>query len=259
MKPLRNEINVFLTALMFYTRIPVPGSVNPTDEMLNRSSRYFPLIGILVGLVSAVTFYFCSLAFHPLLALVLSLCASVLLTGAFHEDGMADFCDGFGGGWTREKILEIMKDSRIGTYGFMGLLLVVLLKLTSLNEFALLDIPFMLVCGHAISRFTAISFVHTHSYSQEATPVKVKPMVTKLSKTDLGMAAFFGIAPLFFFLNPWIFLVIIPLALCRYMLGNTFVRGVGGYTGDCLGATQQISEVVFYISAAGIIRFIPWN
>lgn len=255
----KREIRLFYTALRFYTRIPCPSWVEFSADYTTHSSRYFPLIGILVGTISAVSFYLLALAFHPLLALLLMLCVAVLLTGAFHEDGLADTCDGFGGGYTKEKMLEIMKDSRIGTYGFMGLFLVVLIKITALNEFALEDIPFMLICGNAISRFTAISFVYTHEYSRADDSSKSKAMADTMSLNDLIIAATFGIVPLFCFLNPYIFLVLIPVYLCRFLLGRMFVRGIGGYTGDCLGATQQISEIVFYLSAIVILRFIPWN
>lgn len=259
MRHFKQEVRLFYIALRFYTRIPVPAWVGYSEDELNHASRYFPLIGILVGLVTAVSFYLLALAFHPLLALILSLVVSVFMTGAFHEDGLADFCDGFGGGMTRDKILEIMKDSRIGTYGFMGLFLVVLIRISALNEFDILDIPFMLVCGHAISRFTAITFVYTHTYCRDDITAKSKPIAGSMSRYDLIIAGVFGIVPLVCFLNPWIVLVLIPLGLCRFILGKMFVSKLGGYTGDCLGATQQIAEVVFYLSAIIILRFIPWN
>ena len=255
----KRESAYFYTALQFYTRIPIPSSVLFTDENLAHSSRYFPLIGILVGVLSALSFYLFTLAFHPLLALILSLFVSVLLTGALHEDGLADVCDGFGGGNTKDKILEIMRDSRIGTYGFIGLLLAITLKISALNEFALLDIPFMIICGHAISRFAAISFLYTHDYSSTGQKTKSESITKKINATDLCIGAVFGILPLLCFLNPWIFLAIIPVYLSRLLLGSLFVKWIGGFTGDCLGATQQITEVVFYLSAIIILRFLPWN
>lgn len=255
----KSESAYFYTALQFYTRIPIPSTVQFTEENLSHSSRYFPLIGIIIGVLSALSFYLFTLAFHPLLALLLSLFVSVLLTGALHEDGLADVCDGFGGGYTKDKILEIMRDSRIGTYGFMGLLLAISIKIAALNEFALLDIPFMIICGHAISRFAAISFLYTHDYSSTGKATKSESITKKITNTDLGISAVFGIMPLLCFLNPWIFLAIIPVYISRVLLGSMFVKWIGGFTGDCLGATQQITEVVFYLSAIIILRFLPWN
>lgn len=255
----KRESAYFYTALQFYTRIPIPSTVQFTEENQAHSSRYFPLIGIIIGVLSALSFYLFKLAFDPLLALLLSLFVSVLLTGALHEDGLADVCDGFGGGNTKEKILEIMRDSRIGTYGLIGLLLAITIKVSALNEFALLDIPFMIICGHSISRFAAISFLYTHEYSGTGGVTKSESITKKITKTDLVIAAVFGILPLLCFLNPWIFLVIIPVYLSRLLLASMFVKWIGGFTGDCLGATQQVTEIIFYLSAIIVLRFLPWN
>ena len=111
---MKKQFRVLLTAIMFYTRIPVPATLEYSPERLNRATRYFPLIGWIVGGVGAGVFYGLSLILPLQVSVFLSMLATIFLTGAFHEDGFADFCDGFGGGYTREKILTIMKDSRIG-------------------------------------------------------------------------------------------------------------------------------------------------
>jgi len=128
MKFIKYEIQVFFTALMFYTRIPCPAWVNHDEEFLNKATRYFPLIGWIVGGLAALTFYGSSFIFSKEVSILFSFAISVLITGAFHEDGFADVCDGFGGGWTKEKILDIMKDSRVGAYGAIGIVLLFLLK-----------------------------------------------------------------------------------------------------------------------------------
>ncbi len=117
------ELKVFFTAIMFYTRIPVPKGTGFSAENLNRATRYFPLIGILVGGVGALVFILVNLILSTPVTIVISIALMILLTGAFHEDAIADFCDGFGGGYSQEKILSIMKDSRIGTYGAIALIL----------------------------------------------------------------------------------------------------------------------------------------
>ena len=117
----RRERDLLLVALMFFTRIPMPRWVPFDEARLNGASRYFPLVGLLVGAVAALVYGVAVNLWSPALALVLATAATVLLTGAFHEDGFADVCDGFGGGWDREQVLSIMKDSRIGTYGTVGL------------------------------------------------------------------------------------------------------------------------------------------
>jgi adenosylcobinamide-GDP ribazoletransferase len=119
---LRAHLRLLLLAVQFYTRLPVPAWVGYSDELLNKATVYFPLVGWLVGSVAAGAFMGANFLFRNTeLALLLSMVASILLTGAFHEDGFADVCDGFGGGWTPDKILAIMKDSRLGTYGVTGL------------------------------------------------------------------------------------------------------------------------------------------
>ena len=125
---IKKEIELFLLALSFFTRIPVSKKLDYTEEKLSKSTKYFSLIGLIVGAFSMGIYWSSSFVFSKEISILLSMVASVLMTGAFHEDGLADVCDGFGGGWSRERILSIMKDSRIGTFGFVGLLLVMLLK-----------------------------------------------------------------------------------------------------------------------------------
>src|SRR4051812_43461768 len=135
---MKKELHIFFTALMFYTRIPCPKNIDHNPDYLNKATRYFPLIGWIVGSISFLAFYVSSLFLSIESAIILAIIASILTTGAFHEDGFADVCDGFGGGWTKEKILLIMKDSAIGAYGAIGLVLLFLLKFKLLSESVLL-------------------------------------------------------------------------------------------------------------------------
>ena len=123
---MKQELRIFFTAIMFYTRIPCPIWVDHSQEYLNKATRYFPLIGWIVGAVNVLIIYVCSFIFPTSICVIMALVASVLITGAFHEDGYADLCDGFGGGWTKPQILEIMKDSRVGTYAVVGLILLII-------------------------------------------------------------------------------------------------------------------------------------
>src|SRR5258708_5864215 len=125
---IKKEFHIFLTAVMFYTRIPCPKWVDHSSEFLNKATRYFPLIGWIVGAFCFGTYYGLQYIYPIEIAIIISMAAGILITGAFHEDGFADVCDGFGGGWTKQKILDIMKDSHIGAYGVIGLILLFLLK-----------------------------------------------------------------------------------------------------------------------------------
>jgi adenosylcobinamide-GDP ribazoletransferase len=221
-----------------------------------------------VGLVSFVVFYISTVIFTPQLAVVLSIVAGILTTGAFHEDGFADVCDGFGGGWTKEKILLIMKDSAIGAYGAIGLVLLFLIKFEGISEAINLhkisEAPFwmtnllLLVAAHSISRLAAISIVFTHEYSREDATSKSKPIAQKHTWKEVVGAVFFGMIPLFVlsYFQWQILLVVFPVFLTRFFLARYFQKWIDGYTGDCLGATQQVCEVVFYLSVVALWKFI---
>lgn len=260
---LRLQLHIFLNALMFYTRISIPkwmklGDVPYNDEMLNKATIYFPVIGWIVGGICAFTFYVSSLIFttNPEIPILLSMVAGVLTTGAFHEDGFADVCDGFGGGWTKEKILEIMKDSRVGTYGSVGLILIFGLKFFSLEVLDNQTLIWTLIMAHSLSRFVALSFIFTLDYVREDALSKAKPIAKKLPLNDLLIALILAILPLFIYTiitkNFFLLLVIPPLVLLHLYLKYYFKKWIGGYTGDCLGATQQVAEVIIYLVVVAV-------
>jgi len=252
---MKREIRIFFTALMFFTRIPCPKWVDHSEEYLNKASKYFPVVGIIVGSVSAFVYWLLQLIFPTEIALIFSMIASILTTGAFHEDGFADVCDGFGGGWTKEKILLIMKDSRLGTYGVVGLGLILLLKWSVLKYFPLNVLMVAIISGHAISRLNAVSLIFTDDYARDDDTSKSKPLATKMSSSELIFAMLFGIAPLILFANVYVLLVLIPVLFVRWYFSRYFKKWIGGYTGDCLGAVQQVSEIVFYLSLILIFKY----
>ncbi len=250
-----SELQLFLTAIMFYTRIPVSRNLDYREESMNRSIKYFPLVGWIVGGFSALVFI--GLSYLPLphpVVVLLSMAASVWLTGAFHEDGFADMCDGFGGGWTKEKILAIMKDSRLGTYGAIGLFMLLLTKFFLLLEMPRYMVPFAFIAGHSLSRLTAASFLLTHRYVREGDESKAKPVAKKTEPAIMLVAALFGLLPLLLFQQAEYFLIILPVYFAKWLSGRFFTKWIGGYTGDCLGATQQLTEVIFYL----FLYLLPW-
>ena len=263
---LKHEIMVFFTALMFYTRIPCPGWVDHSDSMINKSTRYFSFIGYIVGGIASVSFLAGNFLFGLYPGIVLSLIASVLTTGAFHEDGFADTCDGFGGGWTREKILIIMKDSRIGVYGAIGLVLLFALKIAILSVVLPVQINqylvvfLILISGNSISRFLSSALIYWLPYARETDDSKSKPVAGSMSIASLIFSFLIAMLPFlllaYFTFNYWVFLSLGPLIYTIYWLGKYFKKWIGGYTGDCLGAAQQMAESVFYFSIVAIWRFI---
>lgn len=253
---------------MFYTRIPCPKNITHHPDYLNKATRYFPFIGWIVGSISFLAFYLSSLFLSIETAVIFAIIASVLTTGAFHEDGFADVCDGFGGGWTKEKILMIMKDSAIGAYGAIGLVLLFLAKFKLFSESLLIFkndnnyfLLFLLfISAHSLSRLAAISIIFTHEYSRDDATSKSKPIAKNHTWKEIFGAFFFGLIPLlalsYFSFEIKTILILIPVFLTRYFLARYFQKWIDGYTGDCLGATQQVCEVIFYLSLLFIWKFI---
>ena len=256
MKYIKREITVFLTAVMFYTRIPVPKNLEFSNDLLNKSTRYFPIIGWIVGGICALMFLLAKIIFPLTVAVLIAMISGLIVTGAFHEDGLADFFDGFGGGWTREKILEIMKDSRLGTYGAIALLMTLLGKFFLLLVIPQAVIPYVIITGHSLSRFVASSFVYTHNYARADETSKVKPIAKGMGHFDVFFSAVTGLLSIALLNNLLYLLIIFPLGIVKFIMGRKFNKWLGGFTGDCLGAVQQISELVIYLSYYVIWKYI---
>jgi len=253
---MKKEIHIFFTALMFFTRIPCPKWINHEPTYLQKSSKYFPLVGTIVGSIGAVFFYISNLIFSIDISLLISIISTIYATAGFHEDGFADVCDGFGGGWTKEKILHIMKDSRLGTYGVCGLVLILGIKFSALREMAPEQIPLVIISGHTLSRFIATTLLYTHAYVRDDSTSKIKPTAKNMKISQLLIAGIFGILPLLVFQSFWVFLVLIPAYVSKMFLGRKFKKWIGGQTGDCAGAVQQVSEVIIYLSLIILWKFI---
>lgn len=242
---MKQQLNLFLLALGFFSRIPMPAWVEYSPENLNRASRYFTLVGWLLGGLVALVFIATNTLFSNSISLWLAMGFSLLLTGAFHEDGLADTADGFGGAFAREKKISIMKDSRIGTYGATALVMALLGKYVLLIENT--EIVLSIIIAYALSRAVAASLVFDMRYVADEDGSKSKPLANNQSKTDLIILLASGL-PIFFLLH-WqtALLIVSALVIIRYAAKWYFQKQIGGYTGDCLGAAQQISELGIYL------------
>jgi adenosylcobinamide-GDP ribazoletransferase len=254
---MKKEWKVFLTAVMFLTRIRVPRNIDHRPEYLQRSPVYFPAIGWIVGAACAAVFLLTA-KIGVDVAIAFSMVAGILITGAFHEDGFADTCDGFGGGWTKEKILLIMKDSRIGAFGAIGLVCMLGTKFLLIKEIVNLtpvfDQPFTDIILHY--RYVAFALIAAHSLSR-LVPVFIIETYEYASDPDTGLAfcILFGLIP--FLLLPWHYLLaILPVLITTFLMARYFKKWIGGYTGDCLGAVQQVTEIVFYLSYIIIWKYL---
>ena len=260
---MKKQLTLFLSALQFYTRIPIPADIPFDANNLNPASRFLPLIGWLVGGVAALIWMI--FAFVDVqVAVICSMLASILVTGALHEDGFADFCDGFGGGWTKEKILLIMKDSRIGAYGVIGLIGMLGLKFSLLNALSQFTdsaiLGFYMISAQALSRLMCVTMIFYSTYARNTEDSKSSFVMQKISMATMLVGFVFGTIPLIFLSltlqSALIFLVIPLLAVITFLMGSYFKKWIGGYTGDCLGAVQQVCEVTFYFFLLILWKFI---
>jgi len=241
------ELNIFFTALSFFTRIPFPKWAKFEKAYQHEAVKYFSIAGIIIGGLSGLVFALCYwvLPFH--LSLILCMVFTTLFTGALHEDGFMDVCDGFGGGWTKDRILEIMKDSLVGAFGISGILFLVLTRFFGMASLSPGDLPVVLIITHSLSRTLAGSLVNSHAYARTDNS-KAKDYAHKLSAGNQVFLWITGILPLLLLQDIKFFLILIPAFLTKFFLGRYFQKWIGGYTGDCIGATQQVVEVVIYIS-----------
>jgi adenosylcobinamide-GDP ribazoletransferase len=253
------ELKYFFAALRFFTRLPVPAWVGHSQEQLDHAARYFSLIGIVIGVIGAAVTEMAALLLPMSLAILLGMAATLLATGAFHEDGFSDSCDGFGGGWEKLQVLTIMKDSRVGSYGAIGIAMMLFAKFNALAEIDATDsanvaptvLAAALVAGHAVSRFASTVLIYALDYVREDETSKSKPLATRMAKGELALAGLFSLAPcalLLFLLPPQqVAIALLFVALAAWLAARYFVRRIDGYTGDCLGATQQVTELAFYL------------
>ena len=249
----RQQINRFFNALTFYSRIPGPNWVDYSGEQLNRASGYFPFIGYLVALWCYGVYALSAQVLPHDLSVLISMVAGILFTGAFHEDGFADLCDGFGGGYTQADILRIMKDSRLGTYGVCGLLIILLLKWRALSDLPASMLLASLIIAHSLSRAWAISLVMVLPYVQEDALSKAKPIAKSWHAQDMALAWIFAGLPLYF-LPLWVSTGLLILGACVFLTTwRWYQHRLQGYTGDALGASQQVHEVLIYLFLLGAL------
>jgi len=250
MSLIRNQYELFLIAVGFLTRIPIPKKTDFSEQKLNHASRYFPAVGWLVGIFTAGLFSTFEIAFSKTIAVIFSLLFAILLTGAFHEDGLIDTADGLGGGWSKDQKLEIMKDSRIGTYGAIAIWFSLSLRLIFLTEIDNTFLAFLI--AHPLSRSTATGFLYFSSYVRSDNTSKAKPLAQKQNKMDFLVSQTTGISTLIL-INSHALLLLGSLIAFGIFWGWFLKKQLGGFTGDTLGATQQLSEILIYI----IISAIP--
>ncbi|WP_411823749.1 adenosylcobinamide-GDP ribazoletransferase [Leptospira sp. 'Mane'] len=278
-KYLIHELRLFFIAIWFLSRLPIPKWVGFQEEWLDTSIKYSSFVGIVLGSIGFIAFFLFQVFFGTLIAFILSTGLLIILTGCFHEDGFSDFCDGIGGGWKREDILRIMKDSRVGSFGAAGLSLLLLLKvaagyksleiLDGIFHYQILFTSFetaqslftedwifilqtwlLFITAHSFSRFISLSFLLTDEYAKDEG--YAKPMAKSLTWGQFLFSGIAGLGPLFVlsYFSPLFLFIFIPCFLIRKYFSNLMRKWIGGFTGDCLGAVQQGTETLVWIWGA---------
>ena len=253
------QLRLFFIALQFFTRLPIPRWVGFEPAWLHHASRYFPAVGLVVAAIAGGVYAAAALVLPPAVAVLLSTAAGIYATGAFHEDGFADSCDGLGGGYTRERALEIMKDSRIGAYGAIGIGLMLATKVAALAAMPRLAVLGALLAAHPLSRLMACSLIWRMEYARAEG--KAKPLAQEMRGGEFAIAALTAAAAAAAAAAlGWLSVAALGAGLAAMLvatlwLARTFRQRLGGYTGDCLGAVQQSAEAAFYLAALAC----TWN
>lgn len=247
------EFCVMLTAFGYFSRLPMPSALAFSEARLAASGRYIPVVGLFVGLVGAAIYWLALQRFSTALAVSMSMVTTLLLTGALHEDGLADCCDAFGGGHQREDVLRIMKDSRIGAFGAIGLVLSLLIKWQALSGIATvmpLGAALWMIAAHAASRAATIVYLSTLDYARADGKAR---SFAKTPWSSAIVALLIGL-PALFWMDTALGCLLVALGFVLHIvLGVWFKHRLNGYTGDCLGLAQQIFEIAIYLTVLGWI------
>jgi adenosylcobinamide-GDP ribazoletransferase len=254
----------FLLAVQFFTRIPIVGRlaawVGFSPDMLRASAAHFAGVGWIVGTAAAAVYALVASAspsvFAPLVAACLSTVATAVLTGGFHEDGLADVADGLGGSFDKTRALEIMKDSRVGAFGAMALVLALATKLSLLAALGGTSLPLaclLLLSAHVVSRACPMALVWLLPHVGDTATSKSKPLADQVTPGVLwsNFVWCLLLLPLLIIAGAATVFIVGCLAalLMLAWMWRLFSKRLQGFTGDCLGATQQVCETAFYIGA----------
>lgn len=249
---LKYQWQLFCLAVSFFSRLPIPASTPYSSQRMNRAGRYFALVGSVIGALCAGAYWLSAQLWPDNVAVMLTMVFSLLLTGAFHEDGLTDMADGIGGGMTLEKRLSIMKDSRIGTYGASALVMALLAKYVLLCELSeVSSLVLVLISAYTVSRAFAASLIFNTEYVADLNSSKSKPLAEKQTRAELMFLVVCALVSMVWFELKFILIVVSYALAFRFLFKKWLLARLGGFTGDCLGAAQQLMELQFYLLALG--------
>lgn len=233
-----------LAAFQFMTRLPLR-SLEFRPDGLARSAKFFPIVGLVIGLLASLVFHLLSPHLSRPLTAFLVLVFLVLATGALHEDGLADAADGFGGGWDRAQVLAIMRDSRIGSYGTLTLIFSIVARLILLATLPLSRWMAFVVSAQVLCRWTTLPLSYWLRTAREGDGQGAR-VAEKVSAVSLLIGTVFSIAIVWYLLRAEFWIPVLVASVVTLLSGLYYVRRIGGVTGDCFGATNQLAEIAVY-------------
>jgi adenosylcobinamide-GDP ribazoletransferase len=247
------QLQLLLCAVQFLTRLPTPPLHGFEPDWITRSARYFPLAGLLVGGLSALVLLAAGQVWSGWVPAILALGVGLLLTGGFHEDGLADTADGLGGGQTRERRLEIMKDSRVGTYGVLALVIVLGAKAATLATLTPVSAALTLFAAHGVGRVAAVTVMAALPHVSDRADAKYKPAPDGVKPVEVLIAAILGLWPLLLAPPLGALAAVGIAAALAAAMALTARRLIGGYVGDVLGAVEQAAELGALLGLAAVL------
>ena len=247
------RLRPLLAATMFLTRVPVPAWVGHDDELLARSTAWFPVVGVVVGAWGALAYAGAALLWPATVAAALAVTATVWFTGAFHEDALADACDGFGGGWERSQVLAIMKDSRVGSYGAVSVTLSLIARVLLIAVIGQTGGPGAvvraLIAAHVLARWSSLPLINRYAYVRDENS-RSRPFASAVTTARLAGGTTFAVCILIAVAGAASLPLLAIAAVVTMAGGRYFFRRIGGITGDCLGAANQLVELACYLTLA---------
>ena len=242
---MKRLVEELLVSFQFLTQLPISRVAYQPDS-LSRSAKFFPVVGLVIGLGATLLQHVLTPYLNRTLVAFLVLTFLVLITGGLHEDALADTADAFGGGWNREQVLTILKDSRIGSFGALALVLSVLARFLLLSILPMHRFTALVVSAHVLCRWTTLPLSYFLRPARESDDGQGARIATKISPASLLIGSLLSFAVVFYLMRREFWIPVLVALGIAGLSGLYYFRRIGGVTGDCFGATNQLTEIAVY-------------
>lgn len=241
---MRRWVEELLGAFQFLTRLPI-SRIPYQPDSLSRSAKFFPVVGLVIGLGVSVLWHLLTPHLNRGLVALLIVTFLVLITGGLHEDGLADSADAFGGGWNREQILSILRDSRIGSFGALALVISVLARIVLLSLLPVSRFTAFVISAHVLCRWTTLPLGCFLQSARESDGQGAR-IARKISPASLIGGTLLSFAIVLYLMHEGFWIPLLGAIITTALSGLYYFRRIGGVTGDCFGATNQLTEIAIY-------------